>query len=179
MSTAATTSTIAAKVVTPLRADQIRILKVCNIILKDVDNPGALTPPEMKMIQQASRYLTQTTHNPGYNSMSMQIRDQILFSALKFLSKAVEDSPNEVGQEEIAQLKQSGACSEPEELTPREVEVLKLIADGFCNKEIAVQLGVGVRTVETHRERIMRRLDIHNVACLTHYAIKHRLVPLQ
>ena len=63
-------------------------------------------------------------------------------------------------------------------LTNREREVLILIADGLSNKEIACQLGVGVRTVETHRERIMRKLDIHNVAGLTKFAIAQGLITL-
>jgi DNA-binding NarL/FixJ family response regulator len=64
-------------------------------------------------------------------------------------------------------------------LTNREREVLTQIAEGLSNKEIASQLGVGVRTVETHRERIMRKLDIHNVAGLTKFAIARGLVSLQ
>ena len=62
------------------------------------------------------------------------------------------------------------------QLTNREREVLILVADGFSNKEIASQLGVGVRTVETHRERIMRKLDIHTIAGLTKFAIVQGLV---
>lgn len=72
---------------------------------------------------------------------------------------------------------QSDAASTPQ-LTTREREVLAQIADGLSNKEIASQLGVGVRTVETHRERIMRKLDIHNVAGLTKFAIAKGLVSL-
>ena len=64
-------------------------------------------------------------------------------------------------------------------LTNREREVLIQIANGLSNKEIACQLGVGVRTVETHRERIMRKLDIHNVAGLTKFAIARGLVSLE
>jgi DNA-binding NarL/FixJ family response regulator len=62
------------------------------------------------------------------------------------------------------------------QLTHREREVLTQIAEGLSNKEIASKLGVGVRTVETHRERIMRKLDIHNVAGLTRFAISKGLV---
>lgn len=65
------------------------------------------------------------------------------------------------------------------QLTNREREVLTFIADGFSNKEIAAQLGVGVRTVETHRERIMKKLDIHTIAGLTRYALAKGLVTLQ
>lgn len=64
-------------------------------------------------------------------------------------------------------------------LTTREREVLIHIADGLSNKEIASQLGVGVRTVETHRERIMKKLGIHSVAGLTKFAISQGLVSLQ
>jgi two-component system nitrate/nitrite response regulator NarL len=63
-------------------------------------------------------------------------------------------------------------------LTNREREVLLYIADGFSNKEIATQLNIGVRTVETHRERIMRKLEIHSIAGLTRFAIAHGLVSL-
>jgi len=63
-------------------------------------------------------------------------------------------------------------------LTNREREVLVFIAEGLSNKEIACQLNIGVRTVETHRERIMRKLDIHSIAGLTRFAISHGLVSL-
>jgi two-component system nitrate/nitrite response regulator NarL len=63
-------------------------------------------------------------------------------------------------------------------LTNREREVLLFIAEGFSNKEIATQLDIGVRTVETHRERIMRKLDIHSIAGLTRFAIAQGVVSL-
>jgi two-component system, NarL family, nitrate/nitrite response regulator NarL len=61
-------------------------------------------------------------------------------------------------------------------LTNREREVLIQIAEGLSNKEIAVLLSIGVRTVETHRERIMRKLDIHTIAGLTRFAIAQGMV---
>jgi two-component system nitrate/nitrite response regulator NarL len=75
-------------------------------------------------------------------------------------------------------VKDGGSGPESPPLTNREREVLMLISDGLSNKEIACQLNVGVRTVETHRERIMRKLDIHSVAGLTKYAISTGLVTL-
>jgi DNA-binding NarL/FixJ family response regulator len=56
-------------------------------------------------------------------------------------------------------------------LSTRERDVLLAIAEGLSNKEIACRLDVGVRTVETHREHIMNKLNIHNVAGLTRFAI--------
>ena len=56
-------------------------------------------------------------------------------------------------------------------LTSREVEVLQLIAEGKANKETAAELGIGLKTVEKHREHLMQKLDIHDTAGLTRYAI--------
>lgn len=64
-------------------------------------------------------------------------------------------------------------------LSDREREVLALIAEGKSNKEIAVHLGIGVRTTETHRERIMRKLNIHSVAGLTKFAIANGISSLE
>jgi len=68
----------------------------------------------------------------------------------------------------------------PEEpLTPREREVLQLIAEGKTAKEIGVLLGVSTKTVEKHRENIMEKLDIHEVAGLVRYAITRGLIQAQ
>ncbi len=61
-------------------------------------------------------------------------------------------------------------------LSRREVQVLTMIADGFTNKQIADALGISVRTVETHRERLMRKLDVQGTAALTKAAITLGLV---
>jgi len=58
-----------------------------------------------------------------------------------------------------------------EPLTPREREVLELIARGLTNKEIAVELRLSVKTVETHRARLMEKLDLHTAAGLIRYAL--------
>lgn len=61
-------------------------------------------------------------------------------------------------------------------LTPREMEVLQLIAEGNSNKKIAEQLFISIKTVETHRQKIMDVLNIHDVAGLTRYAIVNRVI---
>jgi DNA-binding NarL/FixJ family response regulator len=63
----------------------------------------------------------------------------------------------------------------PDALTPKERGVLQLVAEGLSSKEIADRLGVSLKTVETHRTNIMRKLELRNVACLTRYAIRHGL----
>ena len=63
----------------------------------------------------------------------------------------------------------------PDPLTSREREVLQLIAEGETTKEIARRLGLAVKTVESHRIRLMRKLDIHETATLVRYAIRRGL----
>ncbi len=57
------------------------------------------------------------------------------------------------------------------ELSPREMEVLQLIAEGKANKETAAELGISIKTVEKHRQSLMEKLNIHDTAGLTRYAI--------
>jgi DNA-binding NarL/FixJ family response regulator len=56
-------------------------------------------------------------------------------------------------------------------LSSREVEVLQLIAEGRANKQVAAELGISIKTVEKHRQHLMRKLDLHDTAGLTRYAI--------
>jgi two-component system, NarL family, nitrate/nitrite response regulator NarL len=75
-------------------------------------------------------------------------------------------------------VKRTGDRRGRKQLSPREREVLVGIADGLSNKEIAARLGLGVRTIESHREGIMRKLNIRSVAGLTKFAIAEELISL-
>jgi DNA-binding NarL/FixJ family response regulator len=68
-------------------------------------------------------------------------------------------------------LNRSRMIKKTNELTSREREVLQLVAEGNANKQTAAELGICTKTVEKHREHLMRKLDIHNTAGLTRYAI--------
>ncbi|MDE2606682.1 MAG: response regulator transcription factor [Burkholderiales bacterium] len=61
-------------------------------------------------------------------------------------------------------------------LTERQIEILRLIATGHSSKEIGFQLGLSSKTVDVHRAHIMQRLDIHDIASLTRYALKNGVV---
>jgi DNA-binding NarL/FixJ family response regulator len=63
-------------------------------------------------------------------------------------------------------------------LTPRQREVLQLIAEGHSSKEVARRLDLSVKTVETHRSQLMKQLDIHEVTGLVRYAMRAGLVPI-
>ena len=63
-------------------------------------------------------------------------------------------------------------------ITPRETEIIRLLAAGKLNKEIATLLQITVRTVETHRSKIMLKLGTHSLAELIHYALRHEMAQL-
>jgi DNA-binding NarL/FixJ family response regulator len=69
-----------------------------------------------------------------------------------------------------------GEAGSLELLTPRQREVLQLIAEGHSTKEIAHQLKISIKTVETHRSVLMERLDIHDLAGLVRYAVRVGMV---
>ncbi len=64
-----------------------------------------------------------------------------------------------------------GAIKKKAGLSSREMEVLQLIAEGKANKQVAAELGISIKTVEKHRQRLMSKLDLHDTAGLTRYAI--------
>ncbi len=61
-------------------------------------------------------------------------------------------------------------------LTDREIQVLRLIAEGKTNRDIAALLGVSVNTIETHRKHIMDKLDLHNTAEMVRFAVRKKVV---
>ena len=104
--------------------------------------------------------------------------DQLVQAIERVYAGDVFFSP-QVAQLALRQYVGSGGKPQPsDKLSRREREVLVQIAGGSSNKEIASRLGVSVRTIETHRERIMRKLNIHSVAGLTKFAITRGLISL-
>ena len=73
-------------------------------------------------------------------------------------------------------LKSRASGSEASALTDREREVVRLLAAGKSNKEAATALGISVKTIETHRSTIMRKLDLNSVAELVRYAVREHLI---
>jgi DNA-binding NarL/FixJ family response regulator len=69
-------------------------------------------------------------------------------------------------------------ASPPFKLTPRQREILQLLAEGQAAKEIAATLGISTRTVEFHKYQMMEALNLHNSAELIHFAIKHGIISI-
>ena len=89
------------------------------------------------------------------------------------ISKRLEDS----SQKTAARLATSGASNKTRNrLSSREIEVLQLIAEGKANKQVAAELGVSFKTVDKHRQHLMAKLNIHDTAGLTRYAISMGII---
>ena len=91
-----------------------------------------------------------------------------------FLSPRVSDAVSKAVQP-------SGDCFAPRRvsrsrLTPREREIVQLLAEGKSNKEIAVVLGISVKTAETHRANIMLKLNFHSITELVRYALRNKMI---
>jgi len=165
-----------------------------DIILMDIDMPHmnglAVTETLRKELPQVKVLILSMHSNTEYVLRIIQsgARGYILKEASpEELVKAIEivQSGESFFSSDVARValnqfvRGNGEDPNATHLTRREREVLIQIAEGLSNKEIASCLGVGVRTVETHRERIMRKLNIHSVAGLTKYAISKGLISLK
>jgi DNA-binding NarL/FixJ family response regulator len=91
-----------------------------------------------------------------------------------FFSPAISKRAHEHGQKSLAR----GGNFKPKSnrLSSREVEVLQLIAEGRPNKQVAAELGVSFKTVDKHRQQLMGKLNIHDIAGLTRYAIREGII---
>ena len=78
---------------------------------------------------------------------------------------------------QISTRKGEELARELEILTPREMEVLKLVAEGHTNQEIADRLVLSIKTVQAHRANVMEKLELHNITHLVRFAIRHGLIP--
>ena len=84
-----------------------------------------------------------------------------------YLDPALSSALNDLGEGETGRLA---------DLTEREIEVLKLVAEGLTNRQIAAQLIISVKTVQSHRTNIMEKLDLHDRTDLVKYAIRRGLI---
>ncbi len=103
----------------------------------------------------------------GASIETLQQAIRAVLDGASFFSPAVQDI-----------LKRTAAAPPPSvaNLTERELEILRLVAQGLLNKEIADRLGVSIKTVDNHRTNLMRKLKVHDAVGVTLYAIKAGLV---
>jgi two-component system, NarL family, nitrate/nitrite response regulator NarL len=173
--------------------ERIREL-VPDVVLMDISMPRmnglAVTEllrkeaPDVKVliltVHNQREYIFRILQAGAHGYVSKEAPPEELLRAIEAVFNGEPFFSEDVAREALNQFIAHGSKKEPfAQLTSREREVLVLIAEGQSNKEIANRLGIGVRTIETHRERIMRRLNIHSVAGLTRYAIANGMVTIE
>ena len=165
-----------------------------DIILMDLSMPklnGLEAIKEIKRLNPATRIIVLTVHSAeeyvlatleagadGYvlkdaNRVELLMAMNHVLEGKRYLSPGVSEKVIDGYLEGKKSLKGQSAW---ETLTQREREILKLIAEGYKNKEIADTLCISQKTVEKHRTNLMTKLDLHNVAALTSFAIEKGLV---
>ena len=140
--------------------------------------------PDMKIlvltIHESDQYVLET-FKAGANGYCIKdaSREELLMAIDSVLGGKTFISPgiaDEVMEGYLTGRKKLKEKSDWETITQREREVLKLLAEGYMNKEIGDLLSISTKTVEKHRANIMSKLDLHNAAALTAYAIEQGLV---
>jgi two-component system, NarL family, nitrate/nitrite response regulator NarL len=150
-------------------------LSVTETLRKELPNVKVL----ILSVHNNKEYIFRIIQSGAHGYVSKEAPPEELLRAIESVHAGETFFTPEVAHAALNQLVNRSGSGDPfAQLTSREREVLVLIAEGRSNKEIASQLGIGVRTIETHRERIMRRLNIHSVAGLTRFAIANGLVSL-
>lgn len=102
-----------------------------------------------------------------------------LIHAIKTIANGGEYFPSDVTKALIEKQKLTPSITQSPllaELSTREIEIIKLIAQGLSNKEVAEKLFISPKTSDTHRTNLMQKLDIHNVAGLVRFAFQNKLV---
>ena len=137
--------------------------------------------PTMRVVilsmHQNEEYVRQALHNGAVAYILKDAAPQELEQALQAVLRGDTYLSPAIAKRFSATRTALQASPHTAQLTPRQVEVLRLVAQGLSSKEIARNLDVSVKTVDTHRTSLMRQLDIHEVAGLVRYAIRTGLIP--
>lgn len=166
-----------------------------DVVIVDIGMPeqdGVQVTRQIREALPGTKVLVLTMHESDYmvqSALEAGAHGYILKSDLtELLIKAVEDviegkrsltpKVSEIVVEGFLKAKSHRQQAEGKENRPtvREIEIIRYLAEGKVNKEIAVELGISVSTVETHRARIMHKLGLHSLAELIHYALRHGIV---
>ena len=121
-------------------------------------------------------YITDAANSGAVGFLLKQTSSHVVCEAIREVQKGnTFFSPGVARRLNKLEGKSPGGAGRPRpriaRLSSREVEVLQLIAEGKANKETAAELGISIKTVEKHREKVMSKLNIHDTAGLTRYAI--------
>lgn len=110
----------------------------------------------------------------GYVHKSCAARDTL--SAIRTVARGGRFLAPTLAAELARRLAEGHPENPLETLSPREIEVLRMLASSLTSNDIASQLGLSIKTIETYRSRLMEKLDIHDLAGLVRFAVRHNLI---
>jgi two-component system response regulator NreC len=163
-----------------------------DVVLMDTGMPGLSTPDVVRLVQHTSprtKLIFLTAHGDSQSALHglqagamgyvhKDTETANLVQAMRDAQRGIRYVSPQVLQRVRKDPSVAGAKSNAPSLTPREEEIVKLLAEGHSVKQSAQLLGVSVKTVEAHKFNLMRKLGIHNKAQLVTYAIQMRIVKL-
>ena len=168
--------------------------KLCpDLVLLDINMPetdGLEAIPQILSVCPGAKILVLTMHDSGEvatKALAAGASGLVLKSdaahdlamALQAMEKGKPFLSPAVTKIILGQLVKTGKRGpSPSDLTLRELEVLKLLAQGRSHKEIAYALDISVKTVDAHGANIMRKLNLHTLSDLIHFAIRHKIVDI-
>lgn len=169
--------------------DILRLIKP-DMVLLDIDMPVLNGLETMRLIKEQYpdlKVIILTMHNENSLTRKLEVlgakgylpKDadrEVFFDALKKVYDGGSSFDYSYGSAHTVVLPAQNEGTHLSVLTERETEILKLIASGYSNKEIADKLDISHRTVDTHRTNIMKKLDIGNVAGLVRYAFQNGML---
>ena len=145
--------------------------------------------PETKVIilsmHEDEEYLSKVVEAKAAGYLGKEVEKEEILMAIHKVSKGVNYYSDNISKMMIEGFVKKTANpshskdSDKVHLTNREKEILKLVVDGSSSKNIAVSLFISIRTVETHRNNILQKLNVKNSAELVKYALKHQLVSME
>jgi RNA polymerase sigma factor (sigma-70 family) len=141
--------------------------------IRDLPNP-----PEVLILSQHDReeyvYQALRAGARGY-LLKDSIADELIM-AIHAVARRERFVSARISPESVEAYIQRRGAPALERLTPREREVLQLIAEGYTNRQIAGELNISTKTVEKHRSNLMNKLNIHDLASLVRFAVAHGIV---
>ena len=142
---------------------------------REIQKVSGKTKPIILTMHTESHYILEGLQAGAKGFVMKTHAAEDLVQAIREASRGRTYLSPEVSQT-VVQAYQDKVDIRPEPLSPRERQVLQLIAEGKSTKEVAGLLNISVKTAETHRTRIMEKLDVHETAGLVRYAIRRGMI---
>jgi len=174
------------------RKNLLKLLKINSpdLLITDINLIDYDSPEDLKLILDEHKYLsvlilTNTLTlgevgrllNYGIKNIALKTDEkEDLLTSIEMAIKNRKQFSNQIIEMLLEKNEEKSSFVEPTSLTPSELEIVKMIADGYSTKEIALKKHISFHTVVTHRKNIFRKLEINNVTELIKFAVRQGLI---